>query len=68
MNKSRGERGAQMKRRKFARRLWTVLLLAGLCALLGLSFRLLLRTEMSAVSMVAGDETARVTKKTESEA
>ena len=39
-----------------------MLLLAGLCALLGLSFRLLLRTEMSAVSMVAGDETARVTK------
>ena len=37
MNKSRGERGAQMKRRKFARRLWTVLLLAGLCALLGLA-------------------------------
>ena len=26
-----------MKRRKFARRLWTVLLLAGLCALLGLA-------------------------------
>lgn len=39
-----------------------MLLLAGLCALLGLSFRLLLRTEMSAVSMVAGVETARVTK------
>ena len=38
------------------------MLLAGLCALLGLSFRLLLRTEMSAVSMVAGVETARVTK------
>ena len=37
MNKSRGERGAQMKRRKFARRLWIVLLLAGLCALLGLA-------------------------------